>query len=260
MNHASANSFALILLYHGVTDSASLGIENFSKKHVPAPLFDAQMKYLAENANLMSLRNLSACIKTGDVISPKTAAVTFDDSFKNVHDVALPILKQYGVPATFFITTGFVNSNRLFWVDQVEHLINLTNKTNIEVNLNGIVQCFSLQSSKQIIDAIIRIKNVLKLVKPKDRKRILVELGNVTEVSLETALQVPNYSMLTWDDVRNLDDRRSGYDVGAHGVNHEVLSMLTDEELQFEISQSINDLELRLGHSIDLFSYPEGQP
>jgi peptidoglycan/xylan/chitin deacetylase (PgdA/CDA1 family) len=45
-----------------------------------------------------------------------TLSITFDDGYLDNFEIAAPILKQYGLPATFFVTTGFMNSQRVpFW-------------------------------------------------------------------------------------------------------------------------------------------------
>ena len=75
-----------ILLYHGVTNFNSVGIENISGKHMEAMEFDKQMKWLSENKNVVTLKEVNN--------TPDSVAITFDDAFKNVHDVALPILKS----------------------------------------------------------------------------------------------------------------------------------------------------------------------
>jgi peptidoglycan/xylan/chitin deacetylase (PgdA/CDA1 family) len=48
----------------------------------------------------------------------KYVLITFDDGYYNNH-LALPILRHYGVPATFFISTYHVQANRAFWWDVV---------------------------------------------------------------------------------------------------------------------------------------------
>lgn len=48
----------------------------------------------------------------------KYVLITFDDGYYNNH-LALPILRRYGVPATFFISTHHVQANRAFWWDVV---------------------------------------------------------------------------------------------------------------------------------------------
>ena len=72
-----------ILLYHGVTNSKSFGIENYSNKHIQSDEFEKQMKFLKENKKVVSIRDIKK--------EPNSVAITFDDTFKNVRDVALPI-------------------------------------------------------------------------------------------------------------------------------------------------------------------------
>ena len=44
-----------ILLYHGVTNVQSKGIENYSHKHIPEIEFVKQMKYLKNHCNIISI-------------------------------------------------------------------------------------------------------------------------------------------------------------------------------------------------------------
>lgn len=49
-----------------------------------------------------------------------TLSITFDDGYVDNFEVAAPVLKSYGLPATFFISTGFIGSNRVpFWDSQL---------------------------------------------------------------------------------------------------------------------------------------------
>ena len=60
-----------ILLYHGVTNFNSVGIENISGKHMEAMEFDKQMKWLSENKNVATLKEINN--------TPDSVAITFDD-------------------------------------------------------------------------------------------------------------------------------------------------------------------------------------
>ncbi len=233
-----------ILLYHGVTKSNSKGIENCSNKHIQAKEFEKQMKWISKNKNVVSIRNIKD--------EPDSVAVTFDDTFKNIYDVALPILKKYDIPATFFISTGFIGTDKNFWVDRLEHMINFSKQDNIEFNDT----LFDISNNINKIDSLTQIKSYLKKCNPLDRENLLenirLQTGWVDDADVE------NYKNLNIDEVKMLDYPPM-YEVGGHTVNHEILSYLTDDDLDYEISECIQTLENIVGRKIDLFSYPEGQ-
>ena len=54
---------------------------------------------------IVSIRNITD--------KQNSVAVTFDDTFKNIHDVALPILKKYNIPATFFVCSGLIDLSNI---------------------------------------------------------------------------------------------------------------------------------------------------
>lgn len=257
MHSNTAEDAVVILLYHGVTAAESQGIENFSGKHIAAEEFDRQMRFLAENAVPLPLRYLSDLVAAGETPPPGSVAVTFDDSFRNIHESALPILSLHGIPATFFVSTGFVGTNRRFWVDVVEHAINRAEARTLRIRLEDVEREFDVCTHGGRIEAVTEIKAVTKRMNPAQRAEILAALIEETGVD-DSGDEVPNYANLNWDDIRALDEG-VGYDVGGHTVNHEILAHLDDKQLEFEISGCLRDLEVQLGHSVDLFSYPEGQ-
>ena len=233
-----------ILLYHGVTKSKSIGIENFSKKHIDEAAFEHQMKWISENKNVVSMRNIKD--------EPNSVAVTFDDTFKNIHDVALPILKKYNIPATFFITTSFIDSEKIFWVDQLEHMINFSIKDEIELD----DKLFRIMDKNSKVVALTEIKSNLKNANPFHRDLCLRKIKEQT--GWNDNVIIDNYKMLSSTDVKNLDDYPM-YEVGGHTENHEILSYLSSERLQYEVSTCISKLEKIIDRKVDLFSYPEGQ-
>ena len=69
-----------ILLYHGVTDAASEGIENYSRKHISLEDFEAQISYVAKKLNSISLREMAEALAAGRELPAGTVAISFDDT------------------------------------------------------------------------------------------------------------------------------------------------------------------------------------
>ena len=236
-----------ILLYHGVTNSDSIGIENSSGKHIKAEEFESQMKWLSKNKKVVPLKEVNKI--QGSV------AITFDDAFKNVHDVALPILKKYDLPSTFFITTGFVESEKLFWVDRVEHMINYPKNSFIELSMHE-KRFWPISNNEDKLHTMNIIKAILKRLNPNARDEMIKDIE--LQLGFNKDRLSENYKTLSWDDVKDLHDSPK-YEVGGHTVNHEILSYLDDKKLEYEIGDCIDTLSKKLGKPVDSFSYPEGQ-
>lgn len=102
-----------IILYHRVADA----------KHDPHLLcvspknFREQIKFFKENFRAMPLGQLVWEVRSKK-LKNKSVAITFDDGYAdNLHD-ALPILKEYNIPATIFLTAGYVGQDKPFYWDE----------------------------------------------------------------------------------------------------------------------------------------------
>ncbi|ODS33762.1 MAG: putative polysaccharide deacetylase [Candidatus Scalindua rubra] len=248
---------AIILLYHGVTSENYCGIENYSGKHIHKDVFKQQISVLSKACNPVSLRTLVNALKEELPLPSKTVAVTFDDCFENVYINACPILEKYNVPATMFITTGFVNTKRIIWADMLEVAIANTLEEVIVFDFLKFSKKYYIISSVEKIKVINEIKSILKSVDENTRDKIMESFTEGFEFRDEI-VETDLYRNLTWDQLREID-RCSLFEIGPHTINHRVLSFLDIKEAEREIVGSKNILERELGHNIDLFSYPEGQ-
>jgi peptidoglycan/xylan/chitin deacetylase (PgdA/CDA1 family) len=89
-----------ILTYHSIDNSGSV-ISTSPEK------FRSQMQCLQDKQfHLISLHEMVTCLRENQLLPPRSAAITFDDGFKNVYSMAYPILKEYGYPATMFLVPG----------------------------------------------------------------------------------------------------------------------------------------------------------
>ena len=100
---------------------------NFSKKagkmSVSEDDFEAQMKYLKENGyHFITLDQLLDFLDYKEQIPEKSVVITLDDGWRSIYDIAFPILKKYGIPATLFVYTDFIGGGKAMSWAQVKEL------------------------------------------------------------------------------------------------------------------------------------------
>ena len=103
--------------------------------------FQRQIEYLSRHFSVVPMSSAVELLQKGRVDKP-TAVITFDDGYQNNFDVAFPVLKKHGVPATIFLTTGFVDTADTIWFCHIIDALSRTRKTsmrweNAELDLSG---------------------------------------------------------------------------------------------------------------------------
>lgn len=107
-NRLNAN----ILLYHKVNDVTNDGLTVSSKT------FDSQMRNLSRHYNVISVGELLAKLSNKENFKRRTVAITFDDGYEDNYLNAAPILKKYNLPACFFVTVGYIGTDKRFAWDE----------------------------------------------------------------------------------------------------------------------------------------------
>jgi peptidoglycan/xylan/chitin deacetylase (PgdA/CDA1 family) len=98
----------VVLIYHRVGRRAPIETD------LPLSLFEDQISFLAENADLVSLDDGLRAINTRRSTASGLVAVTFDDGTADFADLALPALARHRVPVTLYLATAFVEEQRPF--------------------------------------------------------------------------------------------------------------------------------------------------
>lgn len=246
-----------ILLYHGVTDAHSEGIENYSGKHCSREEFVKQMAFLKANCNLLSMDDVVNHYKAKKPFPKNSAAVTFDDGFKNNFTVAVPVLDNFRIPAAFYLSTGFIGTEKMFWVDIMEDCINRSKKRRIELDISARRKKFLLATAKQRIQALEAVKKYCK--QAGNEKKDVVVRSVIAATGIRPSVHsAENYRKMSWDDAAEISANPL-FTVGGHTQNHTILSSLSVDAMKREISVSIRELKKRLGSKVRHYSYPEGQ-
>ncbi|WP_291719893.1 polysaccharide deacetylase family protein [Magnetospirillum sp. 64-120] len=246
-----------ILLYHGVFDGLAPGIANYNGKHVPVDQFRDHMRFIHDHCAVLTMDEVAEIAASGKPWPRRAVAVTFDDGFSNNRTLAADVLVDSGVPATFYVCPGLINTTMMFWVDQLEDCLNRSLRAQISVVLDGIERCFIIDGDEKRIEALDTIKSVCKRVPLKEKTRILQEVSDATGI-LPTPDAWSHYRPATWKEIRELADE-SLFIVGGHSLYHDILALQGDERAAQDIHASLRLLEYQLEMPIRHYSYPEGQ-
>lgn len=239
-----------ILMYHRFSHESG-------GKALSAEEFEYQVREIARHFRPVTLSKLVDELKSTAGPTPKTVVITVDDGYEDFYEVAFPILRKQGVPATVFVTTEFIERKLWLWPDVLEYALDHCVESHVEVPLEGStleIDLTSADSKKSAWSSLV----TASLSVPDERMRKLhADLLTVCSVSLpETPTN--DYKPLSWDQIRELD--RAGIEIGAHTRTHPALSRIPPERLEDEIAGSKRKIEQELGHPISTFCYPNGTP
>ena len=106
-----------VLCYHRFGSRAS-------KLTVTPAAFAAQMDYLARNGyHVLNLAQFAAFVAGREPLPKKSVVITIDDGYRATYEIAFPILRKYGFPATVFLYTDFVGAGDALTYPQMKELI-----------------------------------------------------------------------------------------------------------------------------------------
>ena len=108
-----------VLAYHRVVDHTASGFLGFVQNASASPeSFAEQMRVVAAEYNPVSINDVADAVE-GRPLPDRALLVTFDDGYRDNHDLALPTLTEYSIPAVVFLATDHIGSDDPFWWDRV---------------------------------------------------------------------------------------------------------------------------------------------
>jgi peptidoglycan/xylan/chitin deacetylase (PgdA/CDA1 family) len=235
-----------ILTYHRVNDEQD---PFFSA--VPTRVFQAQMAWVSRTCRVLTVEALVERLRRGD-LPRRAVAITFDDGYRDTLTHAAPILARHGLPATVFLATGFIGTAEVPWLDRLAMALKTTRAQTFAAPWGGTV---SLAGPAARVRAMERALGWLKR-RPDDEMRRSVD--RVLDTLGVTDQRCFKNLMLTWDDVHALAG--ASFAIGAHTVNHPILSRVTPQRAWTEILGSRSMIESACGRPPLAFAYPNGAP
>jgi peptidoglycan/xylan/chitin deacetylase (PgdA/CDA1 family) len=232
-----------IIMFHGIMEDA-LPLDCWWL--LKRSKFIQQIEYLSKHFEFLSLDQAlsSSCL-------PKHSCVlTFDDGYKSILTLVYPLLKDRGIPFTVYITTGPVSRNELIWTDDVFLALETADA--------ALTEHFGLGSNTKDREFKMSFLSRLKKMDYSKRNAIVAEILDLNTKPPTSFLGVNPFEMLTVEDVKTLASDPL-VTIGAHTVNHEILTRMPIEQAAMEIRRSKDALEAWTGQEVLHFSYPNGE-
>jgi len=238
----------LTFFFHRVLDKP----DSMLPGEMDARRFDVVLTWIGQQFKVLS--PLQACerLKAG-TLPARGAIISFDDGYRDNHDVALPILRRHKMQAVFFVATGYLGDGVQFNDRLTEAFRDLQGGALDAAWLGlGTLPVGALEDRLRSLE---RVREAAKYLDPEARWRCVERIEAACGVAAR-GLQRGRV-MMTPQEVAAL--AANGMEIGGHTVSHPILQSVDDPTAYHEIASGRDALTAILGRAPLLFSYPNGK-
>jgi len=224
---------------------------------IRADVFERQIRYLAQNFDLLSIEDLARGLNGEFRLGPRQAVITFDDGYRNNLTVAAPILNQYRAPFTVFVSTEhiqtglrvpsyyfrvvtFTNSHPILKLRSLDCVWDISTPQKQEISYRRLAAKVKKLPAARVAEVISEVKTILS-----------------ADCWVERDERFSSEAPMNWDEVRAL--RQAGATIGSHCHFHTILHESQPAGLAaYELAASKALIEQEVGRC-DYFAFPNGR-
>lgn len=244
--------WAVVLMYHRVISKVAKA-DAFLQPgmYITPDTFRQQAAFLKENFHVLPLNELIGRVESGQKVG-ECCAITFDDGWHDNFTNAFPVLREFQLPATIFLATSFIGTNKLFWPEEFTYYLQHSEVKALAKENQVLNRFFGKKDNRGreehfLDNAILTMKTFF----PDKREEILRHLRSIYP------LPTIGRQLMNWEEAKEMQS--SGMvSFGAHSANHVILDQVSLQEAEEEIIRSMQELENRLGVRSMCFAYPNG--
>lgn len=244
------DNYLTVIMYHYVRDlknSRYPSIKGLDKK-----LFIEQLEYLRRHYSFVTMEQVIAAGKNGELLPPKAVLLTFDDGYAEHFNVVFPILKNRGIQGSFFAPIKAITENHILDVNKIHFILAsskdlsqiidelkcLLKQYGKEYDLESFETYYQKLAQATRFDCaeVIFIKRLLQVELRLEIRKIIIDILFKKTVGIEESV----FSRELYMNVEQLKCMAdAGMHIGSHGFDHFWLNSLSYEQQRFEIEKSV---------------------
>ena len=198
--------------------------------------------FLKQHYHVISINEMKAFYHEKRKVK-NSCHITFDDGDISFYHIVMPLLKKYNIPASIYVSPLMVKQKKNFWFQEILGY-------DAELLRKIILKTLKIEASETITFSVQQILKSLPLDAIWD---IIYQYRRETDTPPKPPLNMTVRQLL---DIQNT----GLVTIGAHTLNHPILSNETDACAEYEIKRSISDLGDILNIKTEYFAFPNGNP
>jgi peptidoglycan/xylan/chitin deacetylase (PgdA/CDA1 family) len=242
----SSRRAGVALMYHDLSDDR----EPPRDRVVPPLSIDllrAELEHLRANYEVVSIHDLRARVAARRPGERFPVALTFDDDLSSHHRLVAPVLGEFGMPATFFLTGATLDGPKAFWWHDLDALFVRGGEAWLRVG-EAVQSTWGPTAGEVTLPVLARSVETLA----PDRRDAFAQ--RLREILAEP----PTDAGLRERDVRAL--ATAGFEIGFHTRHHRLLQTLDDDRLDDAMREGADRLSQPAGHPLRAIAYPHCRP
>ena len=238
----------VVPFYHMVSDAHVPHVSNLYRFRSIAE-FKSDLEFFARHFKPVTLQDIVDALNGNRTLPNSSFHLTFDDGFREMHDIVAPILQRAGIPATFFLTTGFLDGGGLAHYNALSVLLDRVQLENrhqsgVTARLDSILPRATNRTAT-IRDRVLSIGYA--------QKALVHSIAEVLEVDLSQYVRETR-PHLTSAEIGALVNQ--GFSIGSHSHDHSLYAELPLSQQLTQTRMSMEMLVTRFGARPRAFAFP----
>jgi peptidoglycan/xylan/chitin deacetylase (PgdA/CDA1 family) len=209
---------------------------------------ERQLRGLRAGFSVVPLGEALERLESGGHLPRRAAAITFDDGYRDNLELAAPLLRRLGLPATFFLVPSLLDGARAWW-EVVAWAFARSSRDEL-----------AWEGGRWPLAGLARrraaMAEVCERLKPRDRAARDRAVDELVE-GLAPRGAHGDGLFLDWDGARRLA-RVPGAEIGSHSRHHEILSRESAAAQVADLAEARRRLMRELDLPVLGLAYPNG--